>query len=51
MGKGGKQIALDKNGIFFLSLFLLKLLVMAGKCDGMNDETCRSFCRLVFVCQ
>ena len=46
MGKGGERIALDKNGIFFLSLFLLSLLIMAGKCDGMNDETGRSFCRL-----
>ncbi len=25
MGKGGKQIALDKNGIFFLSLFSIKV--------------------------
>lgn len=46
MGKGGKQIALGKNGIFFLSLFLLNLLIMAGKCNEIINDTGRSFCRL-----
>ena len=44
MGKGGERIALGKNGIFFS--FTLRLLIMAGKCNEIINDTGRSFCRL-----
>lgn len=46
MGKGGERIALDKNGIFFSLTFSTNLLIMAGKCNEIINDTGRSFCRL-----